>query len=61
MSDKTCRECHRIVSGASCPICGSSSLSSDWSGYVVIIDPVHSNIAKKLNISLRGKYALKVR
>lgn len=61
MSDKACRECHRIVTGAACAICGSSSLSSDWSGYVVIIDASRSNIAKKLNVNLSGKYALKVR
>jgi DNA-directed RNA polymerase subunit E" len=61
VSDKACRECHRIVSGSSCAVCISSSLSSDWSGYVVILDPNGSNIAKRLNVTLPGKYALKVR
>lgn len=61
MTDKACRECHRIVSGSSCAVCGSTTLSSDWSGYVVIVDPSRSSIAKKLNVNLRGKYALKVR
>ena len=44
-----------------CPICGSSALSKDWSGYVVIIDPKGSIIAEKLGITLPGSYALKVR
>ncbi|MEA3293421.1 MAG: transcription elongation factor subunit Spt4 [Euryarchaeota archaeon] len=61
MPDKACRECHRIVSGSSCAVCSSSSLSPDWSGYVVILDPNGSNIAKRLNVTLPGKYALKVR
>ncbi|MCG7849979.1 MAG: DNA-directed RNA polymerase, subunit E'' [ANME-2 cluster archaeon] len=61
MSDKACNECHRITSGTTCAVCGSSTLSSDWSGYVVIIDPSRSNIAKKLKVDLRGEYALKVR
>jgi DNA-directed RNA polymerase subunit E" len=61
MSDQACRECHRIVSGSSCPSCGSSSLSRDWSGYVLIIDPELSEIASKLNITTAGTYALKVR
>ncbi|MHC1631812.1 MAG: transcription elongation factor subunit Spt4 [Methanotrichaceae archaeon] len=61
MTEQVCRECHRIVEGLNCPICGSSSLSKDWSGYVVIVDPKGSVIAKKLGIDLPGRYALKVR
>jgi DNA-directed RNA polymerase subunit E" len=56
-----CRDCHRVVDGESCAICGSANLSTDWAGYLVIIDPEHSDIAKKMNIKLPGRYALKVR
>jgi DNA-directed RNA polymerase subunit E" len=56
-----CRECHRVVEGESCAICGTTNLSSDWAGYLVIIDPEHSEIAQKMNIKLPGRYALKVR
>ncbi|MEN6610391.1 MAG: transcription elongation factor subunit Spt4 [Methanoregulaceae archaeon] len=56
-----CRECHRVVDGESCAVCGSSNVSTDWSGYLVIIDPAHSEVAKKMNIDLPGRYALKVR
>jgi DNA-directed RNA polymerase subunit E" len=58
---KVCRECHRVVEGESCVICGTSNLSEDWAGYLVIIDPEHSEIAKKMNITMAGRYALKVR
>jgi len=61
MTEQACRECHRIVEGQSCPICGSSSLSKDWSGYVLILDPKGSAIATRLGITLPGRYALKVR
>ncbi len=61
MTEQACRECHRIVTGLNCSVCGSNSLSTDWSGFVVIIDPSRSSIAKKLNVTLSGKYALKVR
>ena len=61
MTEQACRECHRIVEGLVCPIYGSSSLSKDWTGYVVIIDPKESEVAKKLGITLPGRYALKVR
>ncbi len=56
-----CRECHRVVEGEACAVCGTSNLSSDWAGYLIIIDPEHSDIAKRMNIKLPGKYALKVR
>ena len=56
-----CRECHRVVDGGSCVICGTTNLSEDWAGYVVIIDPERSDIAKKMNITMAGRYALKVR
>jgi DNA-directed RNA polymerase subunit E" len=58
---KVCRQCHRVVDGEACVICGSNNLSEDWAGYLVIIDPERSDIAKKMNIDLPGRYALKVR
>lgn len=58
---RVCRECHRVVEGESCVVCNTTNLSEDWAGYVVIIDPEHSEIAKKMNITMAGRYALKVR
>ena len=58
---KICRDCHRVVEGESCAVCGSSNLSTDWTGYLDIIDPQRSEIATKMNITLPGRYALKVR
>ena len=43
-----------------CHIHPSAPVSSDWNGYVVVIDPSRSEIAKRLNIKVPGKYALKV-
>jgi len=60
--EKACRDCHRIIeSGRAVCTCGSNSISSDWTGYVRIIDAEESEIAKKLEIKKAGKYALKVR
>lgn len=58
---KVCRLCHRVVEGEACVMCGSSNLSDDWAGYLVIIDPKHSLIAEKVGIDTPGRYALKVR
>jgi DNA-directed RNA polymerase subunit E" len=61
MTEQACRECHRIVEGLVCPICGGPTLTKDWGGYVVIIDPKGSIIAQRLGVILPGRYALKVR
>ncbi len=61
MAENVCKECHRLVKGQVCEACNSSVLTSDWSGYVVILDPEKSAIAKRLGVKLPGKYALKVR
>ncbi len=57
---KACRVCNRIVEeGNECAVCGSKDLTRNWKGIVVIWD-VESEIAKKLNISAPGKYAIQV-
>jgi DNA-directed RNA polymerase subunit E" len=53
--------CHRVLVGKSCPNCGSEDVSPDWKGFVVILDPEKSEIARRLNIKEKGKFALKVR
>ena len=59
-----CRDCHRVIDDADaevCPVCGSSSLTEDWSGYVIILHPETSEIAQEMEVNEPGKYALKVR
>lgn len=43
-----------------CPYCPGAHLSSDWQGYVVVLNPERSEIAGKLEIDRSGNYALKV-
>jgi DNA-directed RNA polymerase subunit E" len=43
-----------------CAICNVSS-SRNWSGFLIIVDPEKSDIAKELGITLPGEYALRVR
>ena len=61
MKERACRNCKSITEGSVCPLCGGASLSEDWIGYVVVLDPENSEIAKRLKISQPGKYALRVR
>ena len=57
-----CGECHLVLSDGvdQCPRHPSSRVSSDWNGYVIIMQPNRSEIAKRLQVELPGKYALKV-
>jgi len=55
-----CRECKRITELDICEVCRSKT-SSNWVGLVAISDPERSEIARKMGIRMKGKYALKVR
>lgn len=59
--EKACRDCHSITTEDECPVCGSSDISTDYLGYVIVMDPGSSIIADKMQIDRAGKYALKVR
>jgi len=61
MSELACRKCKFInINSDVCKNCGSADLTKEWYGYVVVIDPEKSEIAKKLGIKIPGRYALKV-
>jgi DNA-directed RNA polymerase subunit E" len=49
-----------ITSKERCPVCKNPT-SSNWSGLVIITDPENSDVAKELNVTLKGEYALRVR
>lgn len=59
-----CRECHLVQETDepdACPNCNSTSFTEDWAGYVIIAHPDRSEIAKEMEVTRPGKYALKVR
>lgn len=61
MTETACKQCKRIIKGKECPMCKTKNVSSKWKGMVIIIDPDKSEIAKKIEVTFTGKYALKVR
>lgn len=60
---QACRNCHKVLETdiVICLECQGSALTTEWFGYLVIIDSKHSDVAKKMNIEHNGRYALKVR
>ncbi len=59
--EKACRNCHLITHKDYCPKCKTHTLSDDYSGIIIVLDPEKSQLAKRLNIDVPGKYALRVR
>jgi DNA-directed RNA polymerase subunit E" len=43
-----------------CLRCPNAPVTTDWQGFVVIMHPDRSEVAKRLNITSPGSYALKV-
>ena len=60
VKELACRKCRALTTGKTCPICGSSDLTENWSGLVLIVDPENSEIAKIIGIKEKGRYALNV-
>ena len=60
MKEKACKECNRLTESDVCAVCKAPT-SHEWLGYVSIIDPERSEVAGKLNIKMKGRYALRVR
>lgn len=60
--EKACRVCRYVSTGAeSCPACGSSELTDNWSGFAIIINPEASQLANQLDVKMTGKYAIKIK
>ena len=50
-----------FVDGPECPGCKGNQFSNNWQGRISILDPEKSEIAKKIGITVKGEYAIKVR
>ena len=60
MKEQACIKCRMLTADKQCPNDGSTELSDEWSGLIIIIDPAKSQVAKTLGIVKPGRYALKV-
>lgn len=57
---KACKKCRYLTKESRCPLCDGET-SSNWQGYLVIINWKQSQIARKMGIEHDGAYALKVK
>jgi len=61
MKKKACTRCKMFVEGNTCPNCNNTQFSTNWQGRIYINNPEKSSIAKKLSVTQKGEYALKVK
>mgnify|MGYP001177404011 FL=1 len=61
MSDSAGKECHLILDEKSCPRCPDADVSREWQGFIEVLDPEMSELAKEMGIRTPGRYALRVR
>ena len=60
MNLKACKNCSFISDQNKCPRCGGET-SREWQGYLLVVDPEKSEIARKMGIHASGRYALRVK
>ncbi len=60
MAKKICRNCKMFTDKDVCPNCKSSEFTDSYKGRIYILDVGKSEVAKKINISAKGEYAIKI-
>ena len=58
---KACKKCKMFVEGSACPNCKGNNFTTSWQGRLYITDVSKSMIAEKIEIKVKGEYAIKVR
>lgn len=61
MPAKACKNCKYVIEeGDVCPACKGTDLTTNWKGFVIVVDIEKSEVAQKMGVSLPGKYALRM-
>ena len=61
IKDRACKICKTIYEGDKCPHCDSKESTDSYKGKIYILNHEKSEIAKKINLSSNGKFAVKTR
>lgn len=54
-----CPKCKRLLSTSTCPVHKDAKLVETWKGRIIVIEPSKSDLAKKVDISDAGEYAVR--
>lgn len=61
MPKKVCEKCRLFVEKDVCPLCQGKQFTDKWKGRVYIVDAEKSLVAKKLGITVKGEYAVRIK
>ena len=61
MAKKACKNCKLIVTGTECPLCKGNQFLTNLQGTLIVLDASKSKVAKDMDITVKGEYAIKVR
>lgn len=62
IKERACKICKTIYFDEDkCPNCGSKESIEGFKGRLVVINPEKSEVAKKLNLTTPGEFAIKTR
>lgn len=62
MAERACKNCRFVVSeGSTCPNCGGTQLTDKWSSYLIVFNVEKSELAKRMEAKVPGKYALRIK
>ena len=59
MPKLACKVCKKLVTGDKCPFHPDAKLTEAWKGKIIILDPLNSELAKKMKITDKGEYAIR--
>ena len=60
MARLACKICKRLVLGDRCPIHPDAKLTETWKGKIIVLNPQNSELAKKMKITDKGEYAIRL-
>jgi DNA-directed RNA polymerase subunit E" len=63
LKEQACKKCGYVLEDSTieeCPICQNKKFTTFWKGSVIVNDPENSDVAKKLNITQKGRFALRI-
>ena len=58
---KVCKKCKSFVEGEKCLICEGTQFGETWKGKLFVNKPEESELAKKMGITKKGVYAIKIK
>lgn len=58
---RACKKCKRITTEKICPVHGDEKTTTEWLGFIYIVETKESSISDRAGTDMPGMYAIKVR